>query len=280
MDPGIGRYGGADVDPYGRRIDELYVLYAIGLYFFNVVGQLFSFAVSVKTRYQALQNEGGLPGSRDSRDDREPSPGDLGGKGLYGVDRLCLKADPALREQFPAGDVLKLPGLIGKIGPYHRIRTAFYVLCRSAGDDLASLCAGVRTHLDDPVGLPEDLSVMVHQKDGVAVPDQIVHDAGEPRDVGRMKADGRFVQHVEHSCSAVPHRPRQLHPLPFAGGKGRGGPVQGQISQSQLHEPRRRLKVGAADAFRHVPHLLRQGGRHFLHPFDGLLQGHRAGLIE
>ena len=97
---------------------------------------------------------------------------------------------------------------------------------------------------------------MVHQDHRVPICHQIAHHAGQSHDVGGMQADGRLVQHIEHSGGAVAHRPGQLHPLPLPGGEGGGGAVQRQIAQSQVHQPFGHSLEGLADALRHGTHLL------------------------
>ena len=46
-----------------------------------------------------------------------------------------------------------------------------------------------RAHFHNPIGVPEDLSVVVDKHDRVAVGNEVVHYAGEPRYIGRMQAD-------------------------------------------------------------------------------------------
>ena len=68
------------------------------------------------------------------------------------------------------------------------------------------------------VGMAQYLRVVVDQHDGVSVGDQVVHNTRETCDVGRMKADGGFVEHIHHARSTVAHCAGQLHPLALAGG--------------------------------------------------------------
>ena len=81
---------------------------------------------------------------------------------------------------------------------------------------------------------------MVHKDHGVAVRDQILHDTGQPCDIGWMQADGRLIQHVQDAGCPVADSAGELHSLPFAGGECGGCPVQGQIAQPQVEETLRR----------------------------------------
>ena len=74
---------------------------------------------------------------------------------------------------------------------------------------MSTLSSRFRPHLDHPVGLFQDLGVVVHQNDRVAIGHEVVHHTGQV-------ADG----------------PGQLHPLALTGGKGRGRAVKRQIAQT------------------------------------------------
>ena len=97
---------------------------------------------------------------------------------------------------------------------------------------MSTLSSRFRPHLDHPVGLFQDLGVVVHQNDRVAVGHEVVHHTGQTHDVRRMQADGRLIQHIEHAGGAVADGPGQLHPLALTGGKGRGRAVKRQITQT------------------------------------------------
>ena len=121
---------------------------------------------------------------------------------------------------------------------------------------------------------------MIHQQHGVTVPDQIVHDAVQSDDIGRMQSDGRLIQHVQDARRAVPDRPRQLHPLPLPGGKRGRRSVQREVGQAQIHEPGRRLQIGFADVPGHGTHLLGERIRHTYDPFHRFLQRHLTGPVQ
>ena len=119
---------------------------------------------------------------------------------------------------------------------------------------------------------------MIHQYHRVTVLDQIVHDAGQAHDVGRVQADGRLVQHVEHAGGAVADRAGQLHALALTGGEGGRGAVQGEVIQPQVHQAAGCGAEGLADALGHGAHFRGQAGGHAVHPLGQLGQRHRAGI--
>ena len=87
---------------------------------------------------------------------------------------------------------------------------------------MAALSARFGAHFDDPVGLLQNLRVVVDQDDGVAVGDEIVHHAGKPHDIRRVQTDRRLVEHIEDAGRAVAHGAGELHALPLAGGESGG----------------------------------------------------------
>ena len=124
---------------------------------------------------------------------------------------------------------------------------------------MPALFSGFRAHFNEPVGVFQNLRVVVHQDDGVAVGNQVPHDPPEALTIGGVQTDGGLVQHVEHPGGPVADGPGQLDPLPLAGGEGGGLPVQGQIAQAQLQKPPGHAGKGIPDAFRHGGHLAGKG---------------------
>ena len=55
---------------------------------------------------------------------------------------------------------------------------------RPLGDHMAAPGARLRPHFYDPVGLLQNLRVVIDQDDGVAVGHQIVHYAGQSNNIG------------------------------------------------------------------------------------------------
>ena len=197
------------------------------------------------------------------------------------MDGMCAQLDGTQIKQFPLRKRLtNLYFLSGK--EWTNLGTGIFLdfLRCALGNDLAARGARLRTHFNEVVRSPQNLRVVVNQNNGVPVSNQILHQAGKPGDVGRMQADRRFVQNIQHSGGAVTYRTGQLHPLPLSGRQGGGRPVQSQISQTELHQPLGGGAEGVADAFRQGAHLRRQGIGHPFDPFIQLRQGHGAALRQ
>ena len=201
--------------------------------------------------------------------DRQPP---LGNVDLQRLDRMDLRRWTG--ESFPAqtgplsrrAGAMAPPAAPDRNGPICEAGSAASCGHRALCNDAAALCAGLRPHLNDPVGFVQDLRVVIDENDGIAVRHQVVHHSGEAHDVGRVQADGRLIQHIEHAGRAVAHGAGQLHPLPLAGGERRRGAVERQVAEPQVQQPPRRARKSLADALRHGAHLLRQAVRHALPP--------------
>ena len=119
---------------------------------------------------------------------------------------------------------------------------------------------------------------MIHQNDRISIRHQIPHHAGQPHQVGGVKPDGGLVQHIQNPGGAVPDGAGKLHALPFPGGKGGGGAVQGQIAKPQIQKPFGNGAEGLCDGLRHGTHFFRKGGRNAIHPAAKLRKRHPAGV--
>ena len=150
----------------------------------------------------------------------------------------------------------------------------------SLRDDATAVRTRARAHFDDPIGGGEDLRVVVDQHDGIAVGNEVAHHAGQTDDIGGVKADGGFVQHIEDAGGAVAHGARKLHALAFPGGERGGGAVERQIAKAQFHQSLCHRLEGSADALRHGAHGLRQRRRHVRHPIHQFRERHPAGGVQ
>ena len=92
------------------------------------------------------------------------------------------------------------------------------VLNSALGDDFSAFRAGIGTEFDEPVGLLQDLRVVIDEQHGVAVGHEVVHHAVESHDVGGVQSDGGLVEDVEHAGGSVADGAGELHTLSFACG--------------------------------------------------------------
>ncbi len=96
--------------------------------------------------------------------------------------------DPPLCEHLPRpGTPAQLClSFSGEERPDLGLRLCLQISYRPFGNDMSTLSSRFRPHLDHPVGLFQDLGVVVHQNDRVAVGHEVAHHAGQAHDVRRM----------------------------------------------------------------------------------------------
>ena len=190
------------------------------------------------------------------------------------------------RPQPPAFPLPNRPGspfqalLFRQIGTDQRMGRMLQFLDRPLGDHLPSAGSGLRPHFHQMIGMEQHLGIVIHQHHRIAVSDQIIHDPGQSLQVIGMETNGWLIQDIEYSCGPVPYGPGQLHPLPLPGGKGGSGPIRGKIPQAQVKQPFRCIQEGFTDTPGHGNHGFLQGGRHPLHPFHQIIQGHGRCLVQ
>ena len=102
--------------------------------------------------------------------------------------------------------------------------------------------------------------------------------SSNPSMFGRVQADGRLVQHVEHAGRAVAHGAGQLHALALARGERGARAVEREVGKPQVHQARGRARKRLADALRHRAHLGRQPCGHARHPLHRVPERHLRGL--
>ena len=91
---------------------------------------------------------------------------------------------------------------------------------RAHCNDLSACCPSFRTDVDDPVGLFDDIEVVLDDYDGISQIDQAVQYVEQLGDVIEMEAGGWFVQQIECSSRIGPRQfTGQLHPLCLTAGK-------------------------------------------------------------
>ena len=68
---------------------------------------------------------------------------------------------------------------------------------RAAGDDTSALFSAARAHIDDVIGIPYDIKVMLNDNERRAVIDKCAEDRKECPYIERMEADGRFIENED-----------------------------------------------------------------------------------
>ncbi len=113
-----------------------------------------------------------------------------------------------------------------------------HVVDRPLGDHLAALDPRARPEIDQMVGRPHRVLVVLDDHDGVAQPGQPAQRRQQPVVIARMQPDRRLIQNVKD-----PDQPRadltgEPDPLRLAAGERRSGPIEGQVMQTDVDQER------------------------------------------
>ena len=98
---------------------------------------------------------------------------------------------------------------------------------RSAVEHPAAALAGARADLDDPVGAPDDVHVVLDHEQRVAGRLQLLEHLHQRLGVGGVQAGGRLVEHVHDAEEPGAQLRRQPQPLHLAGGQRGRRPGRG-----------------------------------------------------
>lgn len=95
---------------------------------------------------------------------------------------------------------------------------------------------GAGAEVDEPVGLPDDVEVVLDDHDGVAALDQGVEDAEQRVDVAEVEPRGGLVEHVEGRAGGVAELLRDLDALGLAAGEGGQRLAEPQVAEADVVE--------------------------------------------
>ncbi len=111
-------------------------------------------------------------------------------------------------------------------------------MCRGSAlaDDFAAAHAGAGAEIDDRVGRPHRVFVMLDDDDRVAHVAQLRERVEQLLIVARVQADRRFVEDVEHADQAAADLPGQPNSLRFAARERRGGAIERQIFEPDVDQ--------------------------------------------
>ena len=107
---------------------------------------------------------------------------------------------------------------------------------RSDGDDLAAAHAGSGAEVDDQIGGPHGVFVVLDDHHGVAQIAQLRNRREQPLIVAGMQPDRRLVQDVQHADQPAADLPGQANPLRLAAGERRRGAIERQIIESHVRQ--------------------------------------------
>ncbi len=197
---GVGGRIGPWRTPYRRLIDADHLVDV-----FNAQNVVVRAGPSVRpvqiarqSRVKHFVDQGALPGSRDACYAHEYSQryGHIHvlqvvlARALY-HQRLSVERSARRRHRDASGARKILSGQ-GRRIPLH--------LVYSAGSyHFAAVGAGAGTYVDDVVGRPDGLLVVLHHDEGIAQIAQVFQRSNEARVVALVEPDGRLVQNVEHA---------------------------------------------------------------------------------
>ena len=101
---------------------------------------------------------------------------------------------------------------------------------------MAAVLARTRADVDDPVGRPDGVLVVLDDDQRVAQVAQPQQRLQQPVVVALVQPDGRLVQHVQHADQARADLRGEPDPLRLAPGQRRRRPVQGQVVQADVQQ--------------------------------------------
>ena len=120
--------------------------------------------------------------------------------------------------------------------PGDRARLGQDDLERPVGDDLAAVLAGPGPDVDDPVGGPDRLLVVLDDEDGVAKVAQPRERGDQLGVVALVEPDRRLVEDVQDAHQGRADLGRQADPLRLAAGQRHARPVERQVVQADVDE--------------------------------------------
>ena len=129
--------------------------------------------------------------------------------------------------------------LAGEILPGHAARRLAIFVGGAGGDDFAAAHAGAGAEIDDVIGRPHRVFVVLDDDDRVALVAQLRERVEQLVVVARVQADRRLVENVEHADQSAADLAGQADALRFAAGERRGGAVERQIVEPDVAQESR-----------------------------------------
>ena len=112
--------------------------------------------------------------------------------------------------------VSRSPHRGGEVAPNHAATVHGDFGGRPRRDDLPTVSAAARTHVDEVVGVRDDVEIVLDDDHGRAAGHETVEHLQERADVKRVETDGRLVEDEQRVRLLPTHLGRQFEPLRFA----------------------------------------------------------------
>src|SRR5713226_8406086 len=111
---------------------------------------------------------------------------------------------------------------------------------RALSDDAAAAFAAFGAEVDDPVGLLDDVEVVLDDEYGIAEIDEALQDVEKFSNVVEVQAGSGLVKDVERAAGlALGKLAGELDALGFAAGKSGGGLAEGDVAEADFYESRK-----------------------------------------
>ena len=111
-----------------------------------------------------------------------------------------------------------------------------HVAGRALRHDAPAVGPSAGPHVDHPVGVGDDVQVVLDDDDGGAAVDEALEHVEEDLHVVGVQSDGRLVEDEERSLLAPPHLRGEFEPLRLASGQGGRGLAERQVAQAQARQ--------------------------------------------
>ena len=125
---------------------------------------------------------------------------------------------------------------MGEEAAGHRIGVRRELGRAAFGDQPAAALAGAGADVDDVVGAPDRLLVVLDDDQRVALVAQVLQRVEQHLVVARVQADGRLVEHVADALQVAAELRREADALRLAARERRRGAVERQVAEADLLE--------------------------------------------
>ena len=281
MDVGIGRYRRAHVGADRCSVNQVCACDTLSVDPAHMAWHALASCLGLKRRDECLEHQRRLTRTRNARHRDKATARYIDFERFDGMDGIGCHADVALIEHFLVSHLRThtLGVCAQKRGDAAALRL-FDLVHRASGNHITAACSGNGAHLDQIVGFRQHTCIVVDNNHGVAVIHQIAHHAYQTINIGRMQANRRLVQHIEHARRSVAHHAGELHALTLARGERGTGAIERKVVETQIDQATGRAQKRIADIHRHGPHLGRQGCGHPVHPLNRITKRHGRGLRQ